>query len=170
MPNRAVASLLLFSMALLQVQPAIAQASAAPAHAPAQTQPSADAAPPSASTFKECCEHGRTDGRHMSTQGAFAIGFGSGLFFGPIGTAVAYTAQSEPEPSARSAQGISDAQCRTAYAGAFGKEGMRKKRRARPGSLDHARRARDYLDGTLGVGPKMGGFVPASLGGSTGLG
>lgn len=109
---------------------------------PPQTTPPSQAAPSTesqttppaqpAEDVNACIERGRNDGKHASTGGSFVGGFAGGLFLGIIGAGIAYAVQGEPEPPTVSKYNTAggDAQCRMAYADAFGEEGKKKKKSA----------------------------------------
>ena len=125
MAKRLVASILLGSMLLLQAHPVLAQAAQQ-----AQETQSTSPAPAAKADVNECIEQGKSAGQHTATGGAFGIGLASGLLLGLIGTAIAYAAQGEPEPSVMSKYQTMDPTCRMAYADAFGDMGKKKKRSA----------------------------------------
>ena len=122
-----VASVLLASVTLLQVQPALAQTPGSEPPATPAPSPVVTPAPP-AVDVGDCVLRGRSDGSKTSTGGAFGIGVASGLLLGLIGTGIAYFAQGEPSPTAAQSAAIADASCRLAYEDAYGKEGKKKKR------------------------------------------
>lgn len=130
--RKLVATLLLGSVSLLQIQPALAQTSpadstavpapAAPTPAPAQVGTSSNAS--------DCMERGGTDGARISTGGAFTVGLTCGVLLGLIGTGIAYFTQAEPKPSTNQAAVNTDPACRLAYEDAYGEAGKKKKKRS----------------------------------------
>ena len=128
--RRMVAALLLASVTLLQVQPALAQTPspeipAAPAPAPA-VQDTTPATPQA--NIGDCALRGRADGEKTSTGGAFTVGITSGLLLGLIGTAIAYVGQAEPKPTQAQSAANPGTGCRLAYEDAFGDAGKKRKR------------------------------------------
>jgi len=128
--RKLVATLLLCSVSLLQIQPAFAQTppadtTAVPAPAAATPAP-APVATPSNST--ECMERGRADGEETSTGGAFAVGVTCGLLLGLIGTGIAYFTQAEPRPTSGEMAMNRDPACRMSYEDAYREAGRKKKK------------------------------------------
>jgi hypothetical protein len=128
--NRIVAQLLVIFVAILQVQPANAQTTAASVSTPTQARPSSETTPPSKLAVGDCAEHGRSDCARIGTVGAFAAGFAGGLCLGPIGATVAYFGQSKSGPSRLADHVSGDGSCRSAYVDAYGAAHQRNKRRA----------------------------------------
>ena len=126
--TKLLAIFLTLAMPLGDALPARAQATADSTASRHRTTGAATAPTPDGA---ECEELGRSAGRATPAWGALAVGFVSGVTFGPVGTAIAWAAQGEPDPSkVVDARHLEDAQCRLAYAGAYRHEGRTKKRGA----------------------------------------
>lgn len=136
--RKSVATLLLTSVSLLQIQPALAQTppadtTAAPAPAAPEPTPAPLLTPEQVgalSNMSDCTLRGRNAGEKVSTGGAFTVGVTCGLLLGLIGTGIAYFTQATPRPTTAEAAAITDPACRLAYEDAYGEAGKPKKKQS----------------------------------------